>query len=363
MFGQCQAESVETARFWLVFGSFWPIVVPALLHFMLVFTEKSKLLENRWTYLLIYVPTFLFSLVLLEVRITGEPAKVSWGWAPTAIGKTPVFYAGATWLASLAILAVYLCFRYYWKTAEPLKKQAAKLVFAGFLIPVSTGILTKWVLPIFFEVGDVVDINIAGSILGIGLFGYAILKYELFTLTPATAAEGILSTMADALILVTPDNVIRVVNRAASELLGYKESELIGQSVESILKDTAREELNRTGSASDIETSFRLMDDGDIPISLSASLMRDENGTPQGIIYVGRDITERKQAEQKLLISEKMASLGRLTAGIAHEINTPIAAVRAALVEATALVEECQASIGDPEVSQTDWKVMGTGSA
>jgi len=274
-----------------------------------------------------------------------------------------VFYAGATWLASLAILAVYLCFRYYWKTAEPLKKQAAKLVFAGFLIPVSTGILTKWVLPIFFEVGDVVDINIAGSILGIGLFGYAILKYELFTLTPATAAEGILSTMADALILVTPDNVIRVVNRAASELLGYKESELIGQSVESILKDTAREELNRTGSASDIETSFRLMDDGDIPISLSASLMRDENGTPQGIINVGRDITERKQAEQKLLISEKMASLGRLTAGIAHEINTPIAAVRAALVEATALVEECQASIGDPEVSQTDWKVMGTGSA
>jgi GAF domain-containing protein len=60
--------------------------------------------------------------------------------------------------------------------------------------------------------------------------------------------------------------------------------------------------------------------------------------------------------QQRLLIAEKMASLGRLTAGIAHEMNTPLAAVRASLVEIKALIDEYQASIIDESVSIEDHK-------
>ena len=52
------------------------------------------------------------------------------------------------------------------------------------------------------------------------------------------------------------------------------------------------------------------------------------------------DITERKRGEERLMRSDKMASLGRLTAGIAHEMNTPLAAARAGLAELAALVAE-----------------------
>lgn len=63
-----------------------------------------------------------------------------------------------------------------------------------------------------------------------------------------------------------------------------------------------------------------------------------------------------KDNQQKLLISEKMASLGRLTAGIAHEMNTPLAAVRTTLKELGDFINEYNESIGNPGVLPEDHK-------
>jgi signal transduction histidine kinase len=60
--------------------------------------------------------------------------------------------------------------------------------------------------------------------------------------------------------------------------------------------------------------------------------------------------------QQRLLSAEKMATLGRITANIAHEMNTPLAAVRAALIEIEKLATEYAESVGDDEVSPEDYR-------
>lgn len=66
------------------------------------------------------------------------------------------------------------------------------------------------------------------------------------------------------------------------------------------------------------------------------------------------------QQQRQLLLSDKMAGIGRLTAGIAHEMNTPLSAVRSALEEAKNLAEEYRDSIGDPEVTLEDHRAIAS---
>jgi PAS domain S-box-containing protein len=89
-------------------------------------------------------------------------------------------------------------------------------------------------------------------------------------------------------------------------------------------------------------------------VSTSKLALRDPAGKIIGLFGITRDITARKDAEERLVRGEKMASLGRLTAGIAHEMNTPLAAARAALAEVDQLLRELKESIGDPQVTSDD---------
>jgi signal transduction histidine kinase len=82
-----------------------------------------------------------------------------------------------------------------------------------------------------------------------------------------------------------------------------------------------------------------------------ARLHRQEHQRARELQAAYQKLSENKE---RLVLSEKMASLGRLTAGIAHEMNTPIAAVRTALDEIGRLTEEYRASVGAPEVTAQD---------
>lgn len=75
-----QAESFATAYFWLKAGALWGFVLTLELHFVLLFTERPKLFENRRTYLVLYAPALIFFLLELTNVVKAQPVKVYWGW-------------------------------------------------------------------------------------------------------------------------------------------------------------------------------------------------------------------------------------------------------------------------------------------
>ena len=73
-----------------------------------------------------------------------------------------------------------------------------------------------------------------------------------------------------------------------------------------------------------VETRYRARDGRLIPMLCSRSALRDEQGRVEGVVCTAFDLTERKEFVAQLFQSEKLASIGQLAAGIAHEINNPL---------------------------------------
>jgi two-component system NtrC family sensor kinase len=139
--------------------------------------------------------------------------------------------------------------------------------------------------------------------------------------------EGITVSDLDGNILET--------NEAVVHIHGYdSKEELIGKSaLELIAKedhDRAMESLKKTlegRQSPTIEYTFLRKDGSEFPAELSAALLKDGTGNPIGFIAVTRDITERKMMEQQLILTDRLASIGELASGIAHELNNPLTGV------------------------------------
>jgi two-component system sensor histidine kinase HupT/HoxJ len=156
---------------------------------------------------------------------------------------------------------------------------------------------------------------------------------------------SVLAAMSDLLVVCDRDGRIEVVNPALVLFSGRAENELIGTSLFDLFADAeARIAARRMFIAeenrhlSDCELPLRAADDSIMPVSLNCTPRINRQGVRVGMVITGRPLGELRRAyqalreahedlkrtQQQLLHSEKMASLGRLVAGVAHELNNPI---------------------------------------
>ncbi len=168
------------------------------------------------------------------------------------------------------------------------------------------------------------------------LFFTAVRSYRAITQTVEqvkTLMRNILQSIPTGVLTIDSRGIVTSLNSAAERLLGLRAAAAIRRPVADVLQ-TAPDLAGWMHSALAGE---RLVQESDLTLSVdggrrvtvraSASELRDESGHSDGLVILLRDITEVNRLESQLRRSDKLAALGTLAAGVAHEVKNPLHAL------------------------------------
>jgi two-component system, NtrC family, sensor kinase len=218
----------------------------------------------------------------------------------------------------------------YWPAIEPLYRRVLE---TG--VPVSHRAVTA--MP---EAGPTrlqisyYPVRVAGELVGVG--------FVVVDITESTAAEAfraaVMDHMAEGLCTTDSEGRVNSVNRAAAELLGWSPEELLGRPLHDVVHSAQDENghsapdcpLALPGAegepGGDSEDRYVRKDGTVLEVAHSVTRLHVGAATA-GVVVVFRDITQLKEQQRRQVEGshdQKLEALGRLSAGLAHEINTPI---------------------------------------
>jgi PAS domain S-box-containing protein len=154
--------------------------------------------------------------------------------------------------------------------------------------------------------------------------------------------ESIVEKAGDAISVVDLEGKVLYWNEGAERIYGYKKEEVLGKKLSDFLYP--KETRSRVGEerfvaglmarvkkgevVSNLEVKRQTKEGREIITSMTISPLRNADGRIIGASRICKDITHLKKAEERLILAERLSSLGELTAGVAHELRNPLAGIK-----------------------------------
>jgi two-component system, sporulation sensor kinase E len=159
--------------------------------------------------------------------------------------------------------------------------------------------------------------------------------------------QSILRSITSGVLTVGPDGSVATANPAAERMLGMSEFEMVPKPIGSLFRydggisaDVAKVLAGRLPLALR-ESTLVTANGGEVHVQASTSRMRAVGGTVLGAVVTLEDVSDIKALTDQLIRADRLAAMGELTAGVAHEVRNPLGVIRASVQ----LLEDAK---GDP---------------
>ncbi|MGA1841397.1 MAG: ATP-binding protein [bacterium] len=164
-------------------------------------------------------------------------------------------------------------------------------------------------------------------------------QYQDKIIFQSNELKAIINSMGNGLFTIDKEWRITSFNKAAERITGYKEEEVLGKKCEEVFHSDAcpsdcpiEKALKEDTFIHSNDFFIKNKDGQDIPISASTSPLKNETGRIIGGVEVFKDLTELKTLQKQLIQSDKMAALGQMVSGIAHDINNPTGVIHSNMI-------------------------------
>ncbi len=142
--------------------------------------------------------------------------------------------------------------------------------------------------------------------------------------------DNIVQSIGSGILTLNQKGEITSFNKAAQDTTGYTMAEAIGKKFDYLFIESRTTSRNHGDTLTSVnplprfETSFARPDGNVIYLGFSTSILRDKSGNEIGKILTFRDLTSYREMEEKVKRMDRLAAVGQLAAGIAHEIRNPL---------------------------------------
>lgn len=339
--------------------TYLPVVLtPVALFFISYIFVKKEIHFKKWFLLLFIVPA-----ITMIVLWTNDFHHLFYEYYSVNTAETtfgPYFYVHSLYTYGLFAVDIIMLLRASVKQSSMLSKQSL-LIILGSLIPIVVNILGM----------TVIDTNIyvtpISFIVTILFFGVAILRYNFLSIAPI-ALKRVVDQMSDLYLVLNQDCIISDCNKPFEKVFKTEKNSLIGKNLFDL--NFPKNIIAQKGSlkacissAKKDEKVYKLQvalknTEKHYNVEISGIY---EDGNCIGILILFKDITQHlidmqnlEKNQNTLMERERLASLGQMIGGIAHNLKTPIMSISGAADGLEDLITEYKKSIDDPEVTKED---------